>query len=224
MCNTLRTATTVAVVGILELWTGATALAAGGIRVQILDRDGLPVPEVAVSARRLDSAAAPDSRGMAAMNQHDLAFDPHLLIVDTGTEVRFPNDDDVRHHVYSFSPARQFDFTIDSESVAEALRFDVPGIVTLGCNIHDDMLAYIVVVDTPHFASTEADGIAELVGLESGRYELTIWTSRVATKHLPAPIEVQVADDELATREHRFAAKLYPPHRHSATSLHWAHY
>ena len=207
------------------LASGEAAMAAGSIRVRILDRDGGPVPEVVVSARSLD---APLERGTgvpeAQMNQEALAFDPHILVVTTGSAIAFPNDDDVRHHVYSFSPAKQFNFSIDSRSSHEAIRFDVPGVVTLGCNIHDEMLAYIVVVDTPHFAKTGPDGSVELIGLEAGRYELSIWSSRIAQKHLPAAVEIAVAEGEVATWEHGFAEKLHPPHRHSETSLHWSHY
>ncbi len=179
------------------LATAETGTAGGSIRVQILDRDGRPVPEVVVSARPIGVGA--ETRGAmpaARMNQHELAFEPHILVVATGTEIAFPNDDDVRHHVYSFSPAKQFNFSIDSHATHEAIQFDVPGVVTLGCNIHDEMLAYIVVVDTPHFAKTGVDG----------------------------SVEIAVADDEVATWEYGFTERLHPPHRHSETSLHWSHY
>jgi plastocyanin len=214
-----------AVIGTIALAASPAALAAGGISVRILDRDGNPVPEVVVSARSLDTGAdRPTVTPTARMSQHGLAFDPHILIVETGTDVAFPNADDVRHHVYSFSPAMRFDFSVDSLGSHDGLRFDTPGVATLGCNIHDEMLAYIVVVDTAHFAKTGPDGSAELTGLEPGRYELAIWTSRIAEKHLPEALEIAVADGAIATWEHRFAAKLYPPHRHSETSLHWSHY
>jgi len=215
----------VALLALPALAAGETAAAAGGIRVRILDRDGGPVPEVVVSARSLDAttalrAAMPEAR----MNQEALAFEPHILVVTTGTRIAFPNEDDVRHHVYSFSPAKQFNFSIDSMATHEAIGFDVPGVVTLGCNIHDEMLAYVVVVDTPHFAKTGPDGSVELTGLESGRYELSIWSSRIATKHLPDAVEIAVAASEVATWEYGFVEKLHPPHRHSETSLHWSHY
>jgi plastocyanin len=207
------------------LAAGETAAAAGGLRVRIFDRDGAPVPEVVVSARALDAAATPpDAAPPSQMNQHDLAFEPHILIVRTGTAIEFPNDDEVRHHVYSFSPAKQFNFSIDSRATHEAIRFDVPGVVTLGCNIHDEMLAYVVVVDTPYFAKTGPDGGIEFDGLTPGRYEVSIWSSRIAQKHLPDAVEVVIADDEAASLDYNFTEKLHPPHRHSETSLHWSHY
>jgi plastocyanin len=207
------------------LAAGETAAATGGIRVSIRDRDGGEVPEVVVSARPLD--AVPDrgaARPEARMNQEALAFEPHILVVTTGTGIAFPNGDDVRHHVYSFSPAKQFNFSIDSGSIHEAISFDVPGVVTLGCNIHDEMLAYVIVVDTPHFAKTGEHGSVELTGLAPGRYELSIWSSRIAAKHLPDSVEIAVAEGEVATWEYAFAEKLHPPHRHSETSLRWSDY
>jgi plastocyanin len=209
----------------LGLATLTAAMADSSVRVRVLDREGLPVPEIAVSARSVEPGrAATAAPRTANMSQHDLSFEPHVLIVAAGTEVVFPNDDDVRHHVYSFSTTKAFDFSVDSKSIHSGLRFDVPGVVTIGCNIHDQMLAYVLVVDTPHFAKTDGDGVAVLSGLETGTYEITIWTSRMAGKHLPDPIEISLTDGETASLEHQFATKLYPPHRHSETSLHWARY
>ena len=218
-------AAVVALLALPGLTAGETASGAASIRVRILDRDDGPVPEVVISARPLDAAAEPRATAPTVrMNQQQLAFEPHILIVSTGTGIEFPNEDDVRHHVYSFSPTKQFNFSIDSGASHEAMRFDVPGVVTLGCNIHDEMLAYIVVVDTPHFAKTGPDGSVELTGLTSGRYELSIWSSRIAQKHQPEAVEINVTDGETATLEYGFAVKLHPPHRHSETSLHWSHY
>jgi len=225
MPHAFRQAAIVALLALPGFAAGETAAPAGNIRVRILDRDGGPVPEVVVSARPLDAVAAPRAAAPTErMNQQQLAFEPHILIVSTGTEIAFPNEDDVRHHVYSFSPAKQFNFSIDSKATHDAIRFDVPGVVTLGCNIHDEMLAYIVVVDTPHFAKTGVDGSVELTGLEAGRYEVSIWSSRIAQKNLPDSVEIAVVEGEVATWEYGFAERLHPPHRHSETSLHWSHY
>jgi len=214
-------------IGAAVLALGATtgASIAGEISVHVLDRDGAPVPEVAVYAVPLDAdRPAQGSMRSAIMNQHDLAFEPHVLIVETETAIEFPNQDEVRHHVYSFSPARKLDLHVASGSVVAPLAFDTAGVVTLGCNIHDDMLAYIVVVDTPHFASTDAAGKVELGELPAGRYQLSIWTPRVAPKQLPAPVIVDVATSARAEWQHQFDIKLYPAHQHSDTSLHWTHY
>jgi plastocyanin len=203
--------------------------AAGSLEVRVLGRDGAPVPEVAVYAEAADAdsgapAGAAPAAGRETMNQRGLAFDPHVLVVQTGTQIVFPNNDDVRHHVYSFSPANRFDLTIDSGSVhAEPLVFDEPGLVTLGCNIHDNMLAYIRVVDTPHFAKTGGDGIASLA-VPAGRYQVHVWTPRLPQKSLPEPVAIEIAASGTSALDFLFGSKLYPPHEHSETSLHWPHY
>jgi plastocyanin len=208
---------------------------AGRVDVVTLDRDGEPVPEVAVYAVPVDVDATGGARPVTPdvhtdhgaappeINQRELAFHPHLLIIETGTSVRFPNDDDVRHHVYSFSAAKRFDLTIDSGSVTSE-TFDAPGVVTLGCNIHDDMLAYVLVVDTPHFAMTGGEGTVSLTDLAAGRYEIRVWTPRLAEKALPGPVTIEISGTDAQTVAFQFEKKLYPPHEHSETSLHWSHY
>jgi len=201
---------------------------AENLTVRVLDQDGAPVPEVAVVLRadsgRMIRASHAAMLKPATMNQSQQAFDPHLLVVETGTRIEFPNSDDVRHHVYSFSPAKHFDFSIAAGSIHEALEFGVPGVVLLGCNIHDDMLGYILVVDTPDFAITDPHGVVSIDGLAPGNYTVEIWTPRISSKHLPPPLAVTVAADTDARLEFHFDKKLYPPHKHSATSLEWGAY
>lgn len=108
------------------------------------------------------------------MDQKNRMFVPHVLPVQTGTAVEFPNSDDVRHQVYSFSEAKKFQLPLYTGTPANPIVFDRPGVVSLGCNIHDRMSAYIVVVDTPHFAATGREGRATL-SLSPGRYAVHVW-------------------------------------------------
>jgi plastocyanin len=208
----------------------SAAAGASGLQIQVLDADGAPVPGVAVFASPTVESGTPKavaSRAVmpATMNQSDLAFSPHLLIVETGTPVAFPNDDDVRHHVYSFSPASRFQMTIDSQSVhSEEIVFDTAGIVTLGCNIHDNMLAYVLVVDTPYFATTDAAGTVSLSVPGTGEVEIHVWTPRLSEGELPGSVMVDLAAGEALEVTFQFDDKLYPPHEHSDTSLHWSDY
>lgn len=212
-----------ALAGVAAALLPGLTLAAGSIAVQVVDRDGAPVPEVAASAVPLDAPAiSADGIATATMNQNNLAFSPHVLVVATGTAVEFPNDDDVSHHVYSFSDAKRFNFTVVSQSVHSPLVFDQAGLVVLSCNIHDDMLGYILVVDTPHFTQTDGDGLAMLDDLPPGRYTVSIWTPRARARDLPEAVIVDVPTGETVTVEHRFE-KLYAPHRHSDTSLKWGY-
>jgi plastocyanin len=90
------------------------------------------------------------------MAQQKKQFVPEVLVVPVGSEVRFPNHDTVRHHVYSFSPAKKFELKLYTGTPANPVLFDRPGVVVLGCNIHDQMVGWILVVDTPYYAQTLA--------------------------------------------------------------------
>jgi plastocyanin len=183
------------------------------------------VPEVAVYARPIDGHDASEpATAVATMNQHDLAFEPHLLIVETGTAVEFPNEDEVRHHVYSFSPAKQLNLSIQSHTAHTPERFNEAGVVTLGCNIHDSMLAYILVVDTPYFAKSDDSGLVAIESLPPGSYELTLWTPRLRTRDLPKAMIIEIDDSHSASVELQIDGKLMPPHHASETSLKWDAY
>ncbi len=109
------------------------------------------------------------------MVQQDLQFHPFVLIVPAGAVVAFPNRDDVRHHVYSFSPAHPFELKLYGRDETRTVRFDHPGAIALGCNIHDNMIAFIKVVDTPYAAKSGADGVASLRGAPPGQAVLHVW-------------------------------------------------
>ena len=110
-----------------------------------------------------------------AVEQVDREFVPYVSVIQTGTTVTFPNRDPILHHVYSFSPAKTFEIKLYTGKSPSEIRFEKPGVITLGCNIHDWMIAYILVVGTPHFAKTDAAGNAALRDVPSGPYELRVW-------------------------------------------------
>ena len=151
-----------------------SSLAAATIEAVVQDGRGGAVRDAIVYAIPEARPVAPPRRG-AVMEQKNRAFIPHVLAVQTGTAVRFPNLDDVQHHVYSFSPAKPFQLPLYKGSPPNPVVFDKAGVVTLGCNIHDQMSAFIVVVDTPYFEKTAANGRAVLRDLEPGRYAVHVW-------------------------------------------------
>jgi len=124
------------------------------------------------------------------MSQKDLAFVPTLLPVQTGTRVAFPNLDDTYHNIFSFSPAKRFDLGRyrPGETPIPSVVFDVPGLVTVRCDIHEHMRALILVLDTPHFAMSDPDGRFRLGGLPPGRYTVKAWLSSRTT--LERPVEL----------------------------------
>ena len=157
--------------------SGAARGQTPGIDVRVVDRQGTPVADAVVVAvpadpnARLPARLAHDS----VVDQIDKQFVPRVQVVEVGTAVTFPNNDHVRHQVYSFSPARRFELPLYAGVRAKPILFEKPGIVVLGCNIHDWMIGYIYVSESPYFAKTRADGTAVLANLPPRAYVVRVW-------------------------------------------------
>lgn len=111
----------------------------------------------------------------AVMRQQGTMFHPFVLPVKTGTSVSFPNLDEFRHHVYSFSKAKRLELRLYGKDETNEIVFDQAGVVALGCNIHDNMLAYIFVTDDPFYTVSDSNGFANFEGLTPGKYQVTVW-------------------------------------------------
>ncbi|MGC4063011.1 MAG: methylamine utilization protein [Aquabacterium sp.] len=143
--------------------------------IQVSDAAGQPLANAVVSVmvKGAKTTAAPNT--VTDMAQRNKAFVPTLLAIQTGSLVNFPNFDTVRHHVYSFSAIKTFEIKLYSGTPTAPILFDKPGTATLGCNIHDRMLGYIHVVDTPYFGITDANGELTL-DLPKGEHRVRLWT------------------------------------------------
>jgi plastocyanin len=148
--------------------------AAASLSIQVLDRNGQPARDAVVYAEP-ETPAAPARNKTIQIEQRDSQFLPRVSAVQSGSFISFPNNDTVRHHVYSFSPAKTFEVRLYKGVPKNPEKFDKAGTVTLGCNIHDQMIAWVHVVDTPYFAKTDANGRAVLDGLGAGKYTLKAW-------------------------------------------------
>jgi plastocyanin len=158
----------------------ARLVAAGAVLAVVRDQRDQPVADAVVSAVPQGRAAArPPARGREVVDQIDLEFVPPVKPILVGSPVYFPNKDNVRHHVYSFSPAKRFELPLYAGTPADPVVFDRPGIVTIGCNIHDWMIGYIYVAETPYLAATDAAGRARLDDLPPGRYTVRVWHPRM---------------------------------------------
>lgn len=158
---------------------GATAHA-GTVQVDVLDAAGKPVADAIVFLDSADARRQVKPVAGAEMAQDKKQFVPGVLVVPVGTQVRFPNRDTVRHHVYSFSPAKKFELKLYTGTPANPVLFDQAGVVALGCNIHDQMIGWILVVDTPHYARTPATtGKAQIDNVPAGTYTLRTWHARL---------------------------------------------
>lgn len=160
---------------IVLLFALAFRASAASIAIEVRDASGAPVADAVVYATPLQGGA--DSKGTrsASIEQIDREFVPYVSVIQAGTSVAFPNRDSILHHVYSFSPAKSFEIKLYTGKSPGHIVFDKPGLVTLGCNIHDWMIGYILVVATPYFAKTGPSGNVVLRDVPAGGYELNAW-------------------------------------------------
>jgi plastocyanin len=146
------------------------------LRVLVKDHHGKLVADAVVFATPVDAKSAQRAKPPPdAVDQVDKQFVPYVKAVFVGSKVRFPNSDHIRHQVYSFSPTKKFELPLYAGADAPPVVFDKPGVVVLGCNIHDWMVGYIYVSETPFFAKTEAAGSAAIEDMPPGEYTVRVW-------------------------------------------------
>ena len=171
---------------------------AASLQVQLQDSHGQPLANTVVSLN--GPQGAPVGPVPAIMDQVQKQFLPAVLAVRSGTRVSFPNRDDIRHQVYSFSPAKRFELRLYKDTPSEPVLFDKPGLVVLGCNIHDWMVGYIYVTDDPWFAVSDEAGKLHIDDLPVGRYHVTLWHPQMTdlVPQTSADIEVPAAGLQLS--------------------------
>ena len=153
------------------------------LTLKVSNQSGDPVEYAVISAFRqnVKQHTVGSLNKIIVIDQIDKEFIAHVTPVQVGTVIDFPNHDQIRHHVYSFSSAKNFEIPLYKGSPANLITFEKAGIVSLGCNIHDWMSAYIYVVDTPYFTVTDKEGQASLE-LPSGNYEVRYWHPNIDPK------------------------------------------
>jgi len=169
----------------------APAALAGVVTVNVATQSGAAAADAVIVLDPLD-ATPPMHREAAIIDQINKRFAPRVSVVRTGTTITFPNSDRIRHQVYSFSPAKTFSLKLYAGSANTPVIFDHPGLVVLGCNIHDSMLAFVAVVDSPYFAKTTEAGTVSL-SLPAGRYRLLAWHPKAVAAVPPREITVAAA-------------------------------
>ncbi|HLK70966.1 MAG TPA: methylamine utilization protein, partial [Steroidobacteraceae bacterium] len=152
---------------------GAAADAATLV-ISVRTPDGRPLQGAVVTALPLDGSGHKPPPIKAVMDQVNRAFLPDLLVIPVGSTVTFPNSDTVSHQIYSFSPAKRFQLPLYRGTPYPPVHFDQAGVVTLGCNIHDEMVGYLLVTEAPYFGRTDAAG-AWTLEVPRGRYRISIW-------------------------------------------------
>ncbi len=160
---------------------------------------GKAVADAVVVAVPDAGARPPDRPPQVVVDQIDKEFVPYVTPVRAGSQIQFPNRDHIRHHVYSFSTAKTFELPLYVGTPAKPVLLDKPGVVKLGCNIHDWMIAYIYVAESPYFAKTGSDGQAALTDLPAGRYHVRVWHPRMTGGEEATVRSMELAQDAAAS-------------------------
>lgn len=182
---------------------------AGSVVVVVKDSKGALVSNAVVYAKS-NSPVASRGKKQAVIDQRDRQFVPYVTAVQVGTSVIFPNTDNIRHEVYSFSPAKKFELPLYAGVPSKPVTFDKEGFVALGCNIHDWMIAYVAVLPTPYFQVTGKDGRAILKDLPAGPYSIEIWQPSLKGSPENFAQHVDLAE---GSKELRFSLDLKPDFR-----------
>jgi plastocyanin len=177
----------------------APSAAARTVSGQVLGQDGKPVANAVVFVQEPAAVQPAAASSPAIMDQFNKTFVPEMLPIAVGTQVRFPNRDQIRHHVYSFSRPKRFELPLYKGEDAPPVLFDKPGVVKIGCNIHDWMSAVILVLPNDRFAVTKEDGTFSLPALDAGTYTITAWhvQSRDKTEDIAQRVELAGSDSQL---------------------------
>jgi plastocyanin len=189
--------------------TGAEPLRAATLVINVQTPDGHGLAGAVVIVRPLDAPPRRPAPVHAVMDQVNRDFAPDLLVIPVGSTVAFPNSDSVSHQIYSFSAAKRFQLPLYRGKPYPPVQFDQTGVITLGCNIHDDMLAYLLVTDAPYFGRTDAQG-AWSAEVPRGRYQVSIWHPRLRESEADLERELTVGDADRADLQLRLLKSLQP--------------
>lgn len=186
------------------------------LEVLVKDTTGNSLEDAVVLARRVDSPAVDVVAGdpepsSVTISQRNKQFEPYVSVIRVGMSAEFPNHDNILHNVYSISTAKRFQLPLYKDEPPNPIVFDKPGVVILGCNIHDWMVAYVYVSETPYFAKTGANGTAILVGLQPGSYLVRVWHPR--KKRRGSSPEQQILITDKISEPLEFAVALKPEWR-----------
>ena len=182
---------------------------ASELRVHIVDDHNAPVANAVATLTVANPPAGPIHFGwLMRIAQRNMQFDPFVLIAPAGATVAFPNLDDVRHQVYSFSQPGPFELRLYGHDESRSVQFRNVGVIAMGCNIHDQMSAFIYVTNTPYAAKSAANGVAAIANAPPGSATLTIWHpySRAPNGAQQQTIVLNAADTEVTVR-----VRLHPP-------------
>ena len=157
------------------LWLACSVAGAAVVRISVTDTAGAPLPQAVVLLEPMSGKLPVRPMSPVEVSQEKRQFHPQVTLVTVGTPVVFSNFDTVRHHVYSFSSAKTFELKLYAGIPNKPVVFDKPGVSIVGCNIHDQMAAWIVVVDSALHGLSGVDGRVRIDAVAPGNYRLWVW-------------------------------------------------
>jgi len=186
------------ILGLCFAWQSLAA-SAGNLSVSVKNDKGETVEDAVVYVSPPDrSIGTQTGSGDVMIDQKGKEFIPRMSAVHVGTKVHFPNSDNIRHHVYSFSAARTFEIPLYKGTPSNPITFDKPGVVVLGCNIHDWMSAYVFVTESPYFSVTDKEGKTKIGQLPAGSYKVEVWHPHMKGAPKPANHQVSLKNNDKA--------------------------
>lgn len=205
----------------VALLAACGSVRAADVPVKMMDQNGDPAANavIVLSSETPSNSAIGQLKASRLVDQRDETFIPHVTVIPRNGEVRFANTDAPLHQVYSFSPVKRFELTLEPGETSPAIVFDEIGVAAIGCNIHDHMIAYIFVTDSPWTVITDEDGIANIAGVPNGTYDVKIWHPRTPPASEMPPRKLIVDDAGTSLQAN---IQLTPDH--SARRSHGARY
>jgi plastocyanin len=206
-----RSATLVgrALLPLSALLAAALPAVAATLVVRVQTPDGHALPGAVVTVHPLEGPPRHATPVRAVMDQVNRSFAPDLLVIPAGSTVEFPNSDSVSHQIYSFSPAKRFQLPLYRGKPYPPVHFDQPGVITLGCNIHDEMLAYLLVTDAAWYGRTNTGG-SFAADVPRGRYRVALWHPRLRDEETDLARELTVGEGDRAELTLRLSRSLQP--------------
>ena len=166
------------------------------VKVQVNNVNNIPLENMVVYLEPLAEQVLPQQSGAVNISQHSKSFIPYISVSQSTAKVSFENKDDITHHIYSADNENKFSFKIRAGKTDSTTQFNHAADIAMGCNIHDWMSGYLLVVNTPYFAKTDAQGIASFTMKELGKYRVVVWHPQLRTENNRIVKEQELSTDD----------------------------